>query len=384
MTSADNKQAAPDAEIGSRDAGGVLVLGECLADVAPAPPPRDTAAGAIAAASPQTEAGEQFAPASTKAGPLSPAHVAPGPTRQYLVAMPGGGPANVAVGLARLGVRCAFAGRFSRRGFGPWLRRHLADEHVDLGFSVEADELATIALVTLDSNGRASYTFYGATTADWQWQDHELPEIGRPRPGAPRVDAVHTGSLALALEPGAGAITRWLATMHRESQVLISFDPNVRPGVAGDITAYRERLAEILTSAHIVKASHEDVDAVYPGASPRSVADKWLSLGVSLVVITAGPMGATAFHSNGAGARSTPPLIRVADTIGAGDAFTAALLAYFAEHELLSPGGIAQLSAAHLQASIAQAVMAGALTCTRPGADPPTRPELDHFMDKQG
>jgi fructokinase len=315
-----------------------------------------------------------------------PPRLGAGQLRQHLVALPGGGPANIAVGLARLGVPCAFAGRFSRGGFGPWLRQNLEDNGLDLTFSVAADEAATIALVTLDRSGRASYTFYGPTTADWQWAQSELPDlVSQDHIGSlvkPVIKAVHTGSLALALEPGASAITGWLTNLRHQTDVLISFDPNVRPSLTGDLPVYRERLTNVVRSAHIVKASTEDVEAVYPGTPPPSIAEQWLSLGVPLVVITEGPDGATAYHQNGASTHCQPPAIDLADTIGAGDAFTSALLAYFNDHGLLSRAAIARLDQGQLRSSLAQAVAASALTCSRLGADPPNVLELARFVDQ--
>jgi fructokinase len=303
--------------------------------------------------------------------------------RHHLVALPGGGPANIAVGLARLEVPCDFAGRFSRAGFGPWLRQNMADNGLDLRFSVDADEAATLALVTLDGEGRASYTFYGPTTADWQWAAGELPDLEDQDTTGPAVKAVHTGSLALALEPGASVIAAWLTDLRRHSRVLISFDPNVRPGFVSELSAYRERLTAVIRSAHIVKASTDDLDAVYPGTAPRSVAEEWLSLGVPLVVITEGPDGATAYHRSGASTHRRPPAINLADTIGAGDAFTSAFLAYFSNHRLLSPEAISGLTEAELSSSLGEAVTASAFTCSRLGADPPSRVELAHFVGQQ-
>jgi fructokinase len=382
----DRPSAGNTARLG---AGHILVLGECLVDLAPVPPaavdattggaggtPTEGAGGIPAGAPPVARPGSAGAPSQTPSARYQP--------RQRFVAMPGGGPANIAVGLARLEVPSAFAGRFSRSGFGPWLRQNLVDNGVDLSYSVDADEPATIALVTLDSQGRASYTFYGPTTADWQWKAGELPGPARQYPGRPLLSAVHTGSLVLALGPGADAISRWLLNLREQGQVLISLDPNVRPGLAGDPSAYRERLTTAIRSSHIVKASNEDVGSLYPGTAPGAVAEKWLSLGVALVVITEGPDGATGYHRSGATKHCRPPPVEVADTIGAGDAFTSGLLAYFSEHSLLVPSGIAGLTEAQLRSALAQAVAAGTLTCTRPGADPPNRPELAQFLDETG
>lgn len=340
--------------VGTGEVARALVVGECLVDLAPA------STGAPGAGSAGTG----------KVGAWA----------RQLAAMPGGGPANTAVGLARLGIPTAFGGRFSREGFGPWLRSYLVANGLDLALSVEADEDATLALVTLDDQGRASYTFYGPGTADWQWKANELPDLTATAPGDLGISAVHTGSIALTLEPGADVLAGWLAGIRRGNRVLVSFDPNMRPSLVGDLSSYRERLPGVISSSHIVKASDEDVEVLYPGESAPDVADKWLSQGVSLVVITEGALGATAFHENGARAHWAPPLIEVADTIGAGDSFSAGLLAYFAKTGLLDPAALATLSEGHLHDAIAQAVSASALTCTRPGADPPTEQELARFI----
>jgi fructokinase len=331
-----------------------LVVGECLADLAPA----------------STGAPADRTGATGKVGAWA----------RQLVAMPGGGPANIAVGLVRLGVPTAFAGRFSRAGFGPWLRSYLVANGLDLALSVDADEEATLALVTLDGQGRASYTFYGPGTADWQWDATELPDLAAAASADLGICAVHTGSIALTLEPGAGVLAKWLAGLRRGNRVLVSFDPNMRPSLVGDLSAYRERLPGVISSSHIVKASDEDLEVLYPGATAGEIADRWLSAGVSLVVITEGALGATAFHQNGARAHAAPPPIEVVDTIGAGDSFSAGLLAYFAKNGFLEPAALTTLSEGHLHDAIAQAVSASALTCTRPGADPPTEQELARFI----
>ncbi len=331
-----------------------LVVGECLADLAPA---------------------TTGAPADRTAGTGK-----VGAWARQLVAMPGGGPANIAVGLARLGVPTTFAGRFSRQGFGPWLRSYLVANGLDLALSVDADEDATLALVTLDGQGRASYTFYGPGTADWQWGPTELPDLTATASADRGICAVHTGSIALTLEPGAGVLAKWLAGLRRGNRVLVSFDPNMRPSLVGDLSEYRERLPGVISSSHIVKASDEDVEVLYPGATAPEIADRWLSAGVSLVLITEGALGATAFHQNGARAHASPPPIEVVDTIGAGDSFSAGLLAYFAKNGFLELAALATLSEAHLHDAIVQAVSASALTCTRPGADPPTEQELARFI----
>jgi fructokinase len=264
------------------------------------------------------------------------------------------------------------------------LRSYLVANGIDLTLSVEADEDATLALVTLDDQGRAAYTFYGPGTADWQWKASELPDLTDPEHASLGIGAVQTGSIALTLEPGAEVLAEWLANIRRANKALVSFDPNIRPSLIGDLSAYRERLPGVISSSHIVKASDEDIEVLYPGVAAPDVAAKWLSEGVSLVVITQGALGATAFHESGARAQWAPPQIEVADTIGAGDSFSAGLLAYFAKTVLLEPTALATLGEGHLHDALVQAVSASALTCTRPGADPPTEQELDRFIAEHG
>lgn len=340
----------------------VLVLGECLADLAPGDVPAGSRDGAGA-----------HAPAS-----------------RPLVALPGGSPANVAVGLARLAVPTAFAGRLSAKGLGPWLRQHLALNGVDLSLVVEAPEPPTLAVVTLDKEGRASYTFYGPETADWQWSEEELPFVRRDKtatPAQPGFGAVHTGSLATAFEPGASVLSTWLRALRASSEILISFDPNVRPGLVGDQAGYFERVDGFIASSHIVKASTDDLAALYPQESGSSVAtlagrvaERWLAGGASLVVVTDGGRGATAYHERGWQVHASPPPVTVKDTIGAGDSFTSGLLGYLSNAGLLTPHHVADLTEERLAAAMRQAVAASAFTCTRAGADPPDAAELDEFL----
>lgn len=331
----------------------VLVVGECLVDLAPLAP-------------------EEGGPAP-RSGPAG----APQGS-QRLLALPGGSAANVALALTRLGVPTAFAGRFSDQGFGPWLREHLWANRVDLAPSVQADEPPTLAVVALDSAGRASYTFYGPGTADWQWAPGELiaPDA------LSDVGAVHTGSLALALLPGAQVLSEWLQAVREQSQAVISVDPNVRPGFIGDLSRYRERLTEVLHGAHIIKLSEEDLGLLAPEHGPADVARRWLSAEARLVIVTYGAGGATAFHRSGAVCSSRAAEVDVSDTIGAGDTFSAGLLAWLSDHGALAagPGTLDGLGPEDLRAALEQATSAAALACTRPGADPPNRDELDAFM----
>lgn len=302
-----------------------------------------------------------------------------------LTAYAGGSPSNVAVGLARLGVRSAFAGRLSAQGLGPWLRHHLSSNDVDTGRSVQASEPCTLALVTVDRHGVASYSFYVQGTADWQWRHEELPDSR-----SPGVNAVHSGSLAAALAPGRDVVLGWLAEVRASGNTFVSVDPNVRLGLVDDVRGFRERIDTLVGSAHLVKASVEDIGAVYPGSDPVEVARRWVRSGPEMVVVTDGPRGAFAVRRQGdprSGdgeaevVKRGAPAVTVVDTVGAGDAFMSGLLARLNALGALSPGGCNRLDEASVAGCLEYANRVAAMTCTRPGADPPLLAEIEEVAE---
>jgi fructokinase len=276
---------------------------------------------------------------------------------------PGGGPANIAVGLARLGTPTRFLGRFSGGVFGTLLREHLAASGVDLSAAVPAAQPATLAVAALDAAGQASYEFYVDGTADWQWTEAELLT---GLDGADGADAVHTGSLALVIDPGGHAIEQALDRIRPHAT--ISIDPNVRPSIVAP-EVYADRLPRWFALADIFRLSTDDLEYLVPGASIADACDRWHDLGVRLVVVTRGGDGAVASLG---GERVSVPAVAVTtvDTVGAGDAFTAGLLHRL--HAARRLGG--RLDGLTLD-EVADAIEFGALvaarTCAVPGADPP-------------
>lgn len=172
---------------------------------------------------------------------------------------PGGGPANTAVALARLGTPTRFLGRISSDNFGELFRTRLAESGVQTGDCVNAPEPSTLAIAGLDPLGQAVYTFYAQSTADWQWTDTELGLLDRPATAC-----VHTGSLALAMEPGGPRHERHLQRWRADATVCI--DPNVRPAsVARDV--YRAKLPRWCALADILRLSEDDFAHLAPGES---------------------------------------------------------------------------------------------------------------------
>jgi fructokinase len=296
----------------------------------------------------------------------------------YFEAFVGGSPANVAVGLARLGTPVRLAARISADPLGRRIRRHLDANGVDLSHAVAAAEHSTLAIVGIGEDGGADYDFRVEGTADWQWHDGELEQaLGAP------VAAVHSGSLALTMAPGADvvltALTRGRAT------ATISYDPNCRPLLMGARDELLARVERILALADVVKASADDIAWLLPGTSPEEAAEEWLTRGPAIVAITLGADGAVA-ASREAGVVRRPGLaVQVADTIGAGDSFTSTLLAGLRDRSLLGAAqrdALERIDAATLGELLEEAVLASAFTCTRRGPEPPTRAELAAFLDR--
>ena len=289
----------------------------------------------------------------------------PGDHPGHYQARPGGSPLNVAVGLARLGHRTALMARLADDTFGRQLRAYAVAEGLDLAQAPHAAEPATLAVIGLDSSARASYDFRAAGTADWQWTDAELARV------PPDTSVLHVGSLASWTSPGDLRVHAAAAALRREGTVVVSYDPNVRPDLLGEPARARPLIERFASAAHIVKASRDDIDWLYPGAGLEQVSDRLLDLGALLVVITDGPRGAHLYRA-GHSPVSCPGLrVKVADTIGAGDAFTAGLLGGLSRRGLQAPGDLLRWPSEPLAATVGEAVLISALTCERVGADPP-------------
>ena len=290
-----------------------------------------------------------------------------GPGELALRVHPGGGPANTAVALARLGTPVAFRGRLADDVFGRLFRARLAGSGVDLSGCVAAAEPSTLAVAELDAEGRAAYSFHAEGTADWQWTAAELDTAGPPEPAC-----LHTGSLALVREPGGPAIEEHLA--RGAVSATVSIDPNVRPLLV-DPAVYRSRLPRWCALADILRLSSDDVEHLYPGTRVEAFADRCHADGVPLVVVTLGDAGAFASLD---GARTSVPAraVTVVDTVGAGDAFTAGLLHHLGGHggpdgRGVLGGRLTGLTVETVTEACRHAAEVAALTCTVPGPNPP-------------
>lgn len=264
---------------------------------------------------------------------------------------PGGSAVNVAVGLARLGVATHFHTRVGVGRHGDLVSNHLDHAGVRLTQGSRHDGTTSTAIAQMNESGAATYDF------DIAWEPRHIDASG--------FDLVHTGSLATALAPGADVVEAIL----ERTDARISFDPNIRPSIIGDREAVLARVERIVARAHVVKASDEDLDWLYPGVPASDAIGHWADLGAELVVVTRGGDGAEALHS---GERTvvTAPRTAVVDTIGAGDSFMAGLLF-----------GLVREGLDDVRALLDFAARCAAVTVSRRGANPPT---LDDLHDHPG
>lgn len=279
-------------------------------------------------------------------------------------AISGGGPMNSAVALARLAESVQFLGRFGADSFAEQLRNHIAAAGVNLDLSVATDEATSLAVVSLDAEGKASYTFHFADTANFGWQPGEFPELSAD-------DWLHFGSIGAVIAPGNEALLGFL----RGTQATLSYDINVRPTVLTDKAAYWDRVSNLMEvvgrSGGVVKASDEDIELLLddPSADVLAVAEAWAAeFELALFVVTLGPDGAVAIKPDGRHYRVPGRRVEVADTVGAGDTFMAGFLSSY----VADPDDVTR--------ALEMGIGASAIVCTRKGANPPTRAELDAFL----
>lgn len=287
---------------------------------------------------------------------------------------PGGSVFNIAVGLGRLQAPAGFFCRLSTDFFGDLLLDTLRENGVDTTLCPRGDDPTTLAFVSLpgDEGEEPRYMFYANNSADRLLAETMLPVLD------PQIKALHFGSISLVMEPGASSLER---LMQRESgRRVISLDPNVRPSLIDDREAYRQRFERWVGWVDILRLSTIDFDFLYPGQQMRPIIARWFELGLSLCIITRGADGAEAVTARGVTAEAVPPKVAVADTVGAGDTFLAAALAYLEQEGLLyEREKLHGLTAAQLTACLAYAGQAAAINCSRQGANPPYKAEMENF-----
>lgn len=275
--------------------------------------------------------------------------------------LPGGSPANVALGLGRLGQdRVTLLTQLGPDDEGELVRRHIESSGAKVRVGGEP-EATSQAIAHLGEDGSATYEFHLA----WDLPEVELPEITH----------LHTGSIATYLAPGADSV-RALAKAAR-SRATVSLDPNLRPDLAGPDAG--DYLAELVALSDIIKASDEDIAHLFPGRDIDEVVAGWLEAGALLVVVTRGADGSSLATAS-ASAEVPSPKVDVVDTVGAGDTYMAGLIDELSRRGLLGAEGrskLGELSADELSQIGTFAAAAAAVTVSRAGADLPTRSEIE-------
>jgi fructokinase len=295
------------------------------------------------------------------------------------VALPGGSPANVAVGLARLGVATRMVARVGGDPYGETLREHLVRNGVGIETAVAAREPSSVAFVHQDADGVPTFDLRLDGTADWQWTEAEGAAVSAAL-RRERVTALHIGSLALVLPPGADVLAGLARRLRAEAT--ISYDPNCRPAVMEGVSGSRARIEALLRSADVVKISDADLAWLRPDADHTHFAAELLSEGVAVVAVTHGASGSVVTGRRCPAVRVPAYRTRIVDTVGAGDSYMSAVLAGLGRRGLLGAGrrdALREAAAPVLTEVFDEASRAAAVTCSRRGADPPTRDELTGF-----
>ncbi len=274
----------------------------------------------------------------------------------------GGGPANTAKALARLGHDVFFIDGISSDKYGQMSRQELVDDEVKLDLALNSDKPTCLAIVSLNESGGASYEFEIAGTATFDFSASWLPDPSRYKPSV-----LHVGTLVTVIQPGADVLYDWAMQVAEFAPIV--FDPNVRSVVMNDRDKYLAAVERWVAISSVVKVSDDDLAWLYPDQQYADVAKRWINDGAALVVVTRGAKGLVGFTADGS--VEVPGVkVDVADTVGAGDTVGAIVV------EAMIEKGILNLTGETLKAVLSRAAVAAGITCSRKGAQPPYKHEL--------
>jgi fructokinase len=261
-----------------------------------------------------------------------------------------------------LDIPTEFIGGLSDDQYGQRMRAEFIAGRVGLTFTPEHQLPTCLAIVSIDVDGGATYEFKIDGTATFAFTAENLPD-----PKVIQPDAIYIGTLATIIEPGASILKDWI--IQAKDYAPIIYDPNIRSSVISDISRYQEVVKEWVALSNVVKASEDDLAWLYPDTDPLEIARSWVSIGVQLVVVTKGENGIVGVTKNQE--VSIPGIkVDVIDTVGAGDTVGAVLV------EALVEFGLEKLTSELLSHTLHRAALAAAITCSRAGANPPTKAEL--------
>ena len=284
----------------------------------------------------------------------------------------GGSPANTAVALSRLGIKTFMKSRTSLDEFGQVIRNYLETEKVDLSLGVIAKEPSTVIKAFIQNDRSAKYEADLIGASDFCWNQQELVF------GESNFTFVHLGSLTSYVEPGASEVEKWFTNLKNETSLLLSFDPNIRHPLDGQKAKdVRERAKRLCAISHFVKASDEDFEWIYQTNDFKSPAKELVSNGVGIVIITRGKNGTWAISSDKNEFEILAQDIKVIDTIGAGDSFSAAFLAQLIDKGINTLDKLKTMKIFELEEILNNSAHASGVTCSRKGANPPYRDEVN-------
>ena len=275
----------------------------------------------------------------------------------------GGGPANTAKALAKLGVDTQLIDGISFDEYGQKAKGELVRAGVKLDYVKYSDKPTCLAIVSISDLGSATYEFVIENTATFDFTHDWLPNPHTDRPSL-----LHVGTLASVIEPGASVLFEWAQSVAKVAPIV--FDPNIRPAVISDRKQYVAQVERWVAISSAVKVSDDDLKWLYPSLEIVQVVNNWLTKGPSLVVLTYGDKGLTGHRKN---ERVSVDAVKVsvADTVGAGDTVGAILV------EAIVKGGLVSLTGARLETMLKRAAKAASITVSRVGANPPTSEELE-------
>ena len=299
-------------------------------------------------------------------------------------AVVGGANANVAIALARAGAKQQLLARISSDAFGQKIRQRLVDNKVGLDYAIAAKEPTSLAIASIGSSGGASYSFYVENTADWGWNNNELPtqqtmeEIG--------ATALQFGCLTMAMPPGNAVVEAWAKEYFEKDLLTLSHDVNVRPALGFDRDSERVRVERVNSFSHLIKASDDDINWLYglePGSNVDQIAWDWIGDSAKIVFVTRGGDGASIYRKNKVKLDVAARKVKVQDSVGAGDTFCANTLAQLQKLGALGSGAFERLAALtdkQLVDIAKVSSVAASMACEKTGAEPPTDSELADFL----
>ena len=285
------------------------------------------------------------------------------PNQNKVEAIVGGGPANTAKALARVGVDTQFIDGISTDNYGLMIKDELLTSGIKLDYVKYSDKPTCLAKVSLDKKGSASYEFVIEGTATFDFSQRWLPNPAQLKPSL-----LYTGTLATIIEPGASELFTWAQSVAKVAPIV--FDPNIRAAVMDDHKIYLSQVERWVAISSAAKVSQEDLTWLYPSLEIDQIVNNWLTLGALLVVVTFGDQGLAAYRS-GEKIKVDAIKVKVVDSVGAGDTVGAILV------EAIVKDGLASLSGRSLEMMLKRAAKAAAITVSRAGANPPTSEEIE-------